>query len=100
VTSVDALPSGIMEGHLKILSRKAFELGNENGSATSTSNYADYPLLVLSRVNQKEVARISAGANGDYRAVLPPGDYVLVAQRRAKASPLNDCLSRNTPFQD
>jgi hypothetical protein len=82
-TSTDALPSGVMEGHLKILSRKPFDPGNENASATTTANYADYPLLIMSRDNQKEVARITADTNGDYRAVLPPGDYVLVAQRRA-----------------
>jgi len=83
-TSTDALPSGVMEGHLKILSHKAFEPGNEDASAVTTASYADYPLLILSRKSQKEVARITADGNGDYRAVLPAGDYVLVAQRRAR----------------
>jgi hypothetical protein len=83
-TSSDALPSGVMEGHLKIRSRKPFELGNENAPPATTENYADYPLLILSRDKQKEIARITADTNGNYRAVLPPGDYVLVAQRRAR----------------
>jgi len=73
-----------MEGHLKILSPKPVDLGDENAATVTAENYADYPLLVLSRDGQKEIAQITADTNGNYRAVLPPGDYVLVAQRRAR----------------
>jgi hypothetical protein len=73
-----------MEGHLKILSRKPVDIGDENAATVTTANYANYPLLILSRDKQKEIARITADTNGNYRAVLPPGDYVLVAQRRAR----------------
>ncbi len=73
-----------MEGHLKILSSKPVDIGDENAATVTAENYADYPLLVLSRDKQKEIARITADTNGNYRAVLPPGDYVLVAQRRAR----------------
>ena len=83
-TSSDALQSGVIEGHLKILSRKPVDIGDENAAAVTTANYADYPLLVLSGDGQKEITRITADTNGNYRAVLPPGDYVLVAQRRAR----------------
>src|SRR5882724_8111438 len=83
-TSSDALPSGVMEGHLKILSRKPVDIGDENAATVTPGNYADYPLLVLTRNGQKEITRITADTNGNYRAVLPPGDYVLVAQRRAR----------------
>ena len=83
-TSRDALPSGVMEGHLKILSSKPVDIGDENAATLTTANYADYPLLVLSRDKQKEIARMTADENGNYRAALPPGDYVLVAQRRAR----------------
>src|SRR5713101_3577008 len=82
-TSSDAFSSGVMEGHLKILSSKPVDLGDENAPAVTAGNYADYPLLILSGDGQKEIARITADTNGNYRAVLPPGDYVLVAQRRA-----------------
>jgi len=61
-TSSDALPSGVMEAE----------------------NYADYPLLILSVEGQKEIARITADTNGNYRAVLPPGDYVLDVQGRTR----------------
>lgn len=83
-TSSDALPSGVMEGHLKILSSKPVDIGDENATTVTARNYADYPLLILSGDKQKEIARITADANGNYHAVLPPGDYVLVAQRRAR----------------
>jgi hypothetical protein len=83
-TSSDALPSGVMEGHLKILSSKPVDLGDENAPTVTAKNYADYPLIVLSQDGKKEIARVTADENGNYRAVLPPGDYVLVAQRRAR----------------
>jgi hypothetical protein len=83
-TSSDALPSGVMEGHLKILSSKPVDIGDENAATVTAENYADYPLLVLSQDKQKEITRITADTNGNYRAVLPPGDYVLVAQRRPR----------------
>ena len=83
-TSNDALPPGVMEGHLKILSRKPVDIGDENAAMVTARNYADYPLLVLSGDKQKEIARVTADTNGNYRAVLPPGDYVLVAQRRPR----------------
>jgi hypothetical protein len=83
-TSSDASPSGVMEGHLKILSPRAFDLGDENTATVTAENYADYPLIVLSRGEKKEIARITADTNGNYRAVLPPGDYVLEVQGRAR----------------
>src|SRR6266571_7804337 len=83
-TPSDALPSGVMEGHLKILSSKPVDLGDENAATVTAENYADYPLLILSVDGQKEIARISADTNGNYRAVLPPGDYVLDVQGRTR----------------
>ncbi len=83
-TPSDALTSGVMEGHLKILSSKPVDLGDENAATATAENYAEYPLLILSRDGQKEIARITADTNGNYRAALPPGDYVLDVQRRAR----------------
>ena len=83
-TSSDALPSGVMEGHLTILSPKAFDLGDENAATATAEDYAEYPLLILSRGEKKEIARITADANGNYRAALPPGDYVLDVQGRPR----------------
>jgi hypothetical protein len=83
-TASDALPSGAIEGHLKILSPKAVDLGDESAATVTAENYAEYPLLILSQSEKKEIARITADENGNYRAALPPGDYVLEVQGRAR----------------
>ena len=48
----------------------------------TAENYADYPLIILSRDGEKEIARVTADENGKYRVALPPGDYVLDVQGR------------------
>lgn len=83
-TASDALPSGAIEGHLKILSPRAVDLGDESAATVTAENYAEYPLLILSQSEKKEIARITADENGNYRAALPPGDYVLEVQGRAR----------------
>ncbi len=84
VASDNAVPPGFLEGHLKILSPKAFDLGDENAATATAEDYAEYPLLILSRGEKKEIARITADTNGNYRVALPPGDYVLDVQWRAR----------------
>ncbi|MEY2491730.1 MAG: hypothetical protein QOH24_681 [Verrucomicrobiota bacterium] len=80
--SLNAEPPGSLEGHLKILSLKEVELAETSPSKQTTENYAEYPLIVLSKVSQKEVARVTADQDGNYRVVLPPGDYILDVQGR------------------
>lgn len=82
--SIDAAPSGFLEGHLKIFSRKEVELAEETQSKTTTGNYAEYPLIVLSGDEKKEIAHVAADGNGNYRVALPPGDYVLDVQDRRR----------------
>jgi len=81
-TSIDATPSGFLEGHLKIISPKEVELADETPSKITAENYADYPLIILSRDGEKEIARLKADENGNYRIALAPGDYVLDVQGR------------------
>ncbi len=97
-TSSDALPSGVMEGHLKILSSKPVDLGDENAATVTAGNYADYPLLILSGDGQKEIARVTADKNGNYRAVLPPGDYVLDVQGRTQGPTRGHLRAKPQPF--
>ena len=89
---------GFMEGHLKILSARGVDLGDENAAIVTTENYADYPLLILSRDKQKEIARITADANGNYRAALPPGDYVLDVQGRTQGRTRWHLRAKPQPF--
>jgi len=39
-------------------------------------------LLILSKAEQKEVARVTADRDGNYRISLTPGDYILDVQGR------------------
>jgi hypothetical protein len=77
-------PPGFVEGHLKIISGKEVELADGNAPAITAENYAQYPLIILSQSGKKEVARVTADGNGNYRIALPPGDYVLDVQGRAR----------------
>jgi hypothetical protein len=77
-------PPGFMEGHLKIVSPKEVELADENAPAITAETYAQYPLIILSQGGRKEIARVTADENGNYRTALPPGDYVLDVQRHAR----------------
>jgi len=89
---LDATPTGFLEGHLKIISPREVELADGTPSQTSAENHADYPLVILSRDQQKEVAPVTVDENGNYRIALPPGDYILDVQNRrrrhARATPL------------
>jgi hypothetical protein len=80
--SIGAAPPGFVEGHLKIVSSKEVELADETPSEITAENYADYPLTILSRDGEKEIARVTANASGQYRVALPPGNYVIDVQGR------------------
>jgi hypothetical protein len=83
-TPSDAAPPGFVEGHLKIIWLGAAEPSDEMPrQAVAPETYAEYPLIVLSQDGQKEIARVNADANGNYRVALPPGNYILDVQDRA-----------------
>ncbi len=83
---VNAAPQGFLEGQLKIVSRTPVELDGENTaretSAATSETYASYPLIVLSRGERKQIARVTADAAGNYRVALPPGNYILDVEGR------------------
>jgi hypothetical protein len=82
--SIDAAPSGFVEGHLTIVSPKPVQPADENMAAETAENYADYPLVILSQDGQKEIARVTADRDGNYRVALPPGHYILDVQGRVR----------------
>jgi hypothetical protein len=83
--SINAAPTGSVEGHLKIISSKEVELADETPSKGTELDYGEYPLIIVSSDGKKEIARVTADANGNFRVALPPGDYVLdVKGRRPK----------------
>ena len=92
---IDAAPPGFVEGHLKIVSSKEVELADETPSKITAENYADYPLIILSRDGEKEIARVTANQSGQYRVALPPGNYVLDVQGRR---PKGHVRAKQQPF--
>jgi hypothetical protein len=78
----DNAAPGFLEGRLRILPFREVELADGTPSKVSAGNYADYPLIILSQDGKKEIARVTADGNGNYRLALPPGDYILDAQGR------------------
>ena len=79
--SIVAAPPGFLEGHLKIFSLKEVELAEQRPSKMTAGNYADYPLVILSD-GKKEITRVTADQDGNYRVALPQGDYILDVQGR------------------
>ena len=83
--SIAAAPTGSVEGHLKIISPKEVELADETPSNGTNVDYAEYPLIVLTRDGKKEIAHVAADECGHFRVALSAGDYVLdVKGRRPK----------------
>jgi hypothetical protein len=89
--SINAAPEGFLEGQLKITSGRPVAPDDGNPSkpidekpAAAGTVYANYPLVVLSQGEKKEVARITADTQGHYRAALPPGAYILDAEGRVR----------------
>jgi hypothetical protein len=77
--SIKAAPQGVMEGHLKIVVIRAVESDN----IPPPDNYAEYPLIILTREGERETARLTADKSGNYRFALPPGAYILALQERS-----------------
>ncbi len=84
MASIDAEPSGFVEGHLTIVSPKPVQPADEDVTAETAENYADYPLVILSQDGQKEIARVTPDGDGNYRVALPPGHYTLDVQGRVR----------------
>jgi len=79
-----APPAGMLEGHLKIASSKEADLADGNAPSVGPEADAEYPLVVLSADGKKEVTTVTIDNKGNYRTSLPPGDYVLDVQDRAR----------------
>jgi len=85
VTSANAAEQGFLEGHLKIIFGMAAQPSDDMPRQENASeSYADYPLVILSQGINKEIARVTADEQGNYRIPLPPGNYVLDVQDRVR----------------
>ncbi len=83
--SLTAAEQGFLEGHLKIIFGMAAQSSDDMPRPQiAPESYAEYPLIVLSEDEKKEVARVTADENGNYRVPLPAGNYVLDIQNRLR----------------
>ena len=74
---------------------KEVELAEASPTGGTAENYAEYPLIILSKAGQKEVSRFTADQDGNYRVSLPPGDYILDVQGR---KPKGHLRAKPQPF--
>ena len=80
IRAADGVPPGFLEGHLKIVAPKPVEVAEAGAAKGATVDYASYPLVIFNSAGDKEVARVTADKDGNYRVALPPGEYVLDAK--------------------
>ena len=83
---IEGAPAGWLEGQLNILQRSEVDLAEAEAakSTPAAESYSHYPLVVLDSGAKREIARLVANETGRYRIELPPGDYVLDVQDRAR----------------
>jgi hypothetical protein len=80
---VTAAEEGFVEGHMKIIFGMAVGPSDDMPRPEiKPQSYAEYPLIVLSQEEKKEIARVTVDQSGNYRVALPPGNYVLDIQDR------------------
>ena len=83
-----AASPGFVEGHLNIVSLREVELAHEKSPRVMPKahpqNYAEFPLIILSKDGKREVASALADREGNYRVTLPPGDYILDVAGRGR----------------
>jgi hypothetical protein len=84
-SSLNAAEQGFLEGHLKIILGMAAQQSDDMPRPeVKPQSYAEYPLVVLSQDEKKEIARVTADENGNYRVALAPGNYLLDVQDRVR----------------
>jgi hypothetical protein len=97
---INAASTGFLEGHLKIVLLGAAESSDDMPRQTvAPETYAKYPLVILSQSDRKEVARVIANEQGNYRVSLPPGAYILDVEgrvaKRLRARPQEFTVNSN-----
>ena len=69
---------------LKIFSMETAKPADGSAQTVTQQTYQEYPLVVLSQNGKRQVAMITADAQGNFRANLAPGTYVLDIQDRVR----------------
>ena len=100
VCSVTAAGQGFVEGRIKVIFGMAVGESDEMPRAEGApKSYAQYPLIVLSQEEKKEIARVTVDQSGNYRVALPPGAYILDVEgrvaKRLRARPQEFTVTSN-----
>ena len=94
-------PSGVVAGHLKIISLETVAPADGKVPTVTPETYQNYPLVVLTQDGHR-VAGVTADGHGNFRVTLPAGSYVLDIQDRlrkhvrAKPAPFSVTANQTT----
>jgi hypothetical protein len=69
--------SGTLEGHVTIGPQSPVIRKGDPGATPTPEAYAAWPIIVYQPDGKTEVARTTAGADGNYRIELPAGKYIV-----------------------
>lgn len=72
--------SGVLEGHVTIGPLSPVVIAGQPEPTPAPEVYAAYPIVIYEPDGKTEVARVTAGADGNYRLVLPVGTYLVNTQ--------------------
>jgi hypothetical protein len=72
--------TGLLEGHLTIGPLTPVVIIGQAEPTPAPEVYAAYPIVVYEPDGKTEVARVTAGSEGNYRLVLPVGTYLVNTQ--------------------
>ncbi len=80
--AVDRRESGTLEGHVAIGPLTPVQRAGVAEPTPSPEMYAQYEILIYAEDGRTEVARARINSNGDYRATLGVGTYVVNINRQ------------------
>lgn len=82
--STQAPATGVLQGHLKIISLETVKPADGSVPTVTPQTYLEYPLAVLTVDGKQQIASITADTQGNFRADLPPGAYLLDIENRVR----------------
>jgi len=82
--SAQAPATGVLQGHLKIISLETAKPADGSVPTATPQTYLEYPLAVLTADGKQQIASITADTQGNFRAELPPGSYLLDIENRVR----------------
>jgi hypothetical protein len=76
--------TGVLQGHLNIISLETAKPADGTVPTVTPQTYLEYPLAVLTADGKQQIATITADTQGNFRADLPSGSYLLDIENRVR----------------